>query len=133
MRCLGRVTFALLLALPAVARAAPIADGSAPLQCSIRAVMTCDQEGACVRGTAATVSLPTVVVVDVGQRLIGGAPTGRTVKIEVMGRDSGRMMLYGTDLGVSWSLAIKEDSGDMSAAVIDRSTAFLLFGGCAAS
>src|SRR5262249_861481 len=56
----GVVVCALLVSVYA-AQAAPVYDGSAPMQCAIKSVMVCDDPSICVRGTAQTVSLPSVL------------------------------------------------------------------------
>jgi len=119
-----------LLTVAVAASAAPPYDGSTPLQCAIGPVLVCSNPQVCVRGTASTVNLPPVVSVDVGQRLISGAATGRTARITAVSHEGGRLMIYGTETGSSWSLAIFVDTGDMTSAVLSRDGVFLMFGKC---
>jgi len=123
----------LLLALAVVAAAAPPYDGSKPMQCSIETTMICSDPSVCVRGNADTVGLPKVLNVDVGQRVISGAATGRTIKIAWVNKEGGRLLIGGTELGGGWTMAVGQDSGAMSSAVIVRSGGFLLFGSCASN
>jgi len=129
-----RIGICLLLLLASViaAAAAPSFDGSKPMQCSIDTAMICSDPSVCVRGTAATVNLPPVLNVDVGQRVISGAATGRTIKIAWVNTEGGRLLVGGTELGGGWTMAVS-DTGVMSSAVIVRSGGFLLFGTCKAS
>jgi hypothetical protein len=113
-----------------VASAAPPYDGSKPMQCAIQTVMVCDDPRSCVRGTAQTVSLPSVVTVDVGQRLISGAATGRTAKITSVEREGGRLIIHGIETGSSWNVAIVEASGDMTSTVLSRAGGSIMFGKC---
>src|SRR2546429_126038 len=53
VRALGLV--AILFSSVCAAEAAPVYDGSAPMQCAIKSVMVCDDPSICVRGTAQTV------------------------------------------------------------------------------
>jgi hypothetical protein len=122
-----------LAAAVAVAGAAPPYDGSKPMQCSIEIVMVCSDPNVCVRGSAATVNLPPVLNVDVGQRLISGAATGRTIKIAWVNNDSGRLLVGGTELGGGWTMSVAAQSGAMSSAIISRSGGFLMFGTCSAN
>jgi hypothetical protein len=134
VRALGAL--AVLLALAHTGAAAPPFDGSAPLQCAIQTVMVCDDPSICVRGTAATVNFPPVVKVDVGQRLISGAATGRTAKITSVSRGGGRLLLHGEEVGmagIAWNVVIVEASGVMSGAVLSHGGGFLLFGACSPS
>jgi hypothetical protein len=120
-----------LLAAAVTAGAAPPYDGSKPLQCTISTVMVCSDPSVCVRGNAATINLPPVLNVDVGQKVISGAATGRTIKITSIDRDSGRLLIGGSEYGGSWNVAIVEDTGTMSAVALVRNGGFLMFGTCA--
>ena len=123
----------LLLATVIAAFAAPPYDGSKPMQCTIETTMICSEPSVCVRGNADTVGLPQVLNVDVGQRVISGAATGRTIKIAWVNNDGGRLLIGGTELGGGWTMAVKQDSGAMSSAVIVRSGGFLMFGTCSSN
>ena len=122
-----------LVAAAAAASAAPPYDGSKPLQCAIQTVMVCNDPMLCVRGTAQTVSLPSVVTVDVGQRVISGAATGRTAKVTAVEHEGGRLIVHGLETGSSWNVAIVEASGDMTSTVLSRAGAFIMFGKCESS
>ena len=121
---------AVMLAVAITAGAAPPYDGTKPMQCAISTVMVCSDPSVCVRGTAATVSLPPVLNVDVPQKVISGAATGRTVKITWVEPEGGRLLLAGSESGGSWNVAIVEDSGAMSSVVLVRDGGFLMFGTC---
>ena len=110
-------------------------DGSKPMKCAIQTVMVCDDPSVCVRGTAQTVSMPSVVVVDVGQRLISGEASGRTAEITSTGQAAGKLMLAGRDvqtLGKMWGLVIEQKTGAMSGAVLSHGGGYLMFGACTA-
>jgi len=124
---------AVLMAVAVAASAAPPYDGSKPMQCAITTVMVCSDPSVCVRGNAATINLPPVLTIDVGQRLISGAATGRTIKITSADRDAGRLLISGSESGGSWSVAIIEDSGAMSAVALVRNGGFLMFGTCSSN
>lgn len=136
MNALKLVRGALVLATTVVSvSAAPAAapvDGSTAMQCAIKTVMSCNDPSMCVRGTAATVNMPAVVTVDVVNRLISGAATGRAVRITSVERGAGRMMLRGQEsgaLGVVWDVVVAEASGEMVGAVLSQG-GFLMFGTC---
>src|SRR2546428_11525146 len=88
VRALGLV--AILFSSVCAAEAPPVYDGSAPMQCAIKSVMVCDDPSICVRGTAQTVSLPSVLSLDVGRRLVGGYPACHTLRITSLGHRTGR-------------------------------------------
>jgi hypothetical protein len=127
------VSALLLLAGAVTTSAAPPYDGSKPMQCAIQTAMICSDPSVCVRGTAQTVNLPPVLNVDVGQRLISGAATGRTIKIAWVNNERGRLLIGGTEAGGGWTMAVAEDSGAMSSAIIARAGGFLLFGTCSSN
>jgi len=130
------VSLTILLAAAPTVAAVPPFDGSAPMRCAIQTVMACDDPSICVRGTSATINLPPTLIVDVGQRLIGGSATGRTIKMTAIGRDGGRLLLHGVEsglAGISWNMVIVETSGAMSASVLGYGGGgFLIFGACSA-
>jgi hypothetical protein len=130
----GALVLATILVSVSAALAAAPFDGSTAMQCAIKTVMSCNDPSMCVRGTAATVNMPPVVTVDVVNRLISGAATGRTVRITSVDRGAGRMMLRGQEseaLGVVWDVVVAEASGDMVGAVLSHG-GFLIFGTCSA-
>src|SRR5205814_6731579 len=87
----------ILLVGASVADAAALYDGSVPMKCTIETVFVCHEAAMCTRGTAQTVSLPSVVTVDVGNRLISGSASGRTARITSFGRGAGQLMIHGEE------------------------------------
>jgi hypothetical protein len=115
--------------------AAPPYDGSETMNCGINAVMACSGPESCVRGTADTVVLPHVLVIDVNQRLVSGDRAGRTVKITAVGHGGGRLLLQGEEIeigGRAWNVVIMEDSGALTGAVLSEPGGYLMFGSCTA-
>jgi len=108
-------------------------DGSARMSCAIQAVMVCHDSSSCVRGTAATVNMPPTLKIDLGERLVSGAATGRTARITSVGRGEGRLLVQGEETGmrgIAWDVVIAEASGAMSGAVLSHEGGFLMFGAC---
>jgi len=127
---LGMVSAVLLMITPAVAASL---DGSARLNCAIQAVMVCHDQSSCVRGTAATVNMPATLKIDLGERMVTGAATGRTARITSVGRGEGRLLVQGEETGkrgIAWDVVIAEASGVMSGAVLSHEGGFLMFGAC---
>ena len=127
------VLIATLLASPCVASAAAPYDGSTPMKCTIEAVFVCQEAAMCTRGTAQTVSLPSVVTVDVPNRVISGSATGRTARITAVGRGAGQLLVHGEEaetLGKAWGINVTEKTGAMSGAVLSPVGGFLMFGAC---
>jgi hypothetical protein len=42
------------------------------------------------------------------------------------------LLLQGTELGFAWSIALDKDTGQMSATLVNRDGAYVLFGACTA-
>jgi len=127
------VLVALLLGSACAASAAAPYDGSAPMQCRIETVFVCHEAAMCTRGNAQTVSLPPVVTVDIGKRVISGSATGRTARITAYGRGAGQLLIHGEEvqtLGKAWGLNVEEKTGAMSGAVLSPIGGFLMFGSC---
>jgi hypothetical protein len=127
------VLAAVLFAVVSPAHAESPYDGSKPMKCAIQTVMVCDDPSVCVRGTAQTVSMPPVLTVDVGQRLISGGAIGRTAEITSTGQGAGKLMVAGSDLqtiGRIWGLVIEQKTGAMSGAVLSHGGGFIMFGAC---
>lgn len=128
------VLVATLLTTASLASAAAPLDGSAPIKCTIEAVFVCQDAAMCTRGTAQTVSLPSVVTVDVPNRVISGSATGRTARITAIGRGAGQLLIHGEEaetLGKAWGINVTEKTGAMSGAVLSPIGGFLMFGACA--
>jgi hypothetical protein len=124
---------AMLLAGLAPAAAAAPFDGATPMQCEITAVMACTSGESCVRGTAATVALPPVLLIDVAARRVSGDRSGRTVRITSVGHGGGRLMLHGQEVeigGRAWNVVVLEATGTMTGAVLSEPGGYLLFGTC---
>src|SRR5262249_54301871 len=129
------VLAATLLTSAPLASAAPTLDGSAPMKCTIEAVFVCQEAAMCTRGAAQTVSLPSAVTVDIPNRVITGAATGRTARITAIGRGAGQLLIHGEEaetLGKAWGLNVTEKTGAMSGAVLSPVGGFLMFGACSA-
>ncbi len=133
MRTLHALWMMLVVGLvPGVLAAAPY-DGSSPLLCAVITVLECTPTGACQRGTAESVNIPQFVTVDVAQKMLHAADvTNRTSAITSREHLNGRMILQGGEGGRGWSMVIAEDTGKMSATVVEDAAGFVIFGACTA-
>jgi len=130
-RAAGRVALAGLFLLAGVTPAlAANFDGTKPLICAITTIMECDA-GQCDRyapeGT--TVGAPSFIKIDVTTKVVT-ASLGRKSPLGTINHVDGRLVLQGGENGRGWSATIDEDSGEMSAAVVDKDHTFSLFGAC---
>ena len=105
-------------------------DGTKPLICAITTIMECDA-GQCDRyapeGTA--VGAPSFIKIDVATKVVT-ASFGRKSTLSTTTHTDGRLVLQGGENGRGWSATIDEDSGEMSASVVDKDHTFSLFGAC---
>jgi hypothetical protein len=131
MTAAGRVALAGMLVLAGVTPAlAANFDGSKPLICAITTIMECDAAN-CDRyapeGT--TVGAPSFIKIDVNTKVVT-ASFGRKSTLGTTTHTDGRLVLQGGENGRGWSATIDENSGEMSASVVDKDYTFSLFGAC---
>ena len=132
MRTLALIA-ALLLSASRSEAGSPF-DGSAPIKCAIKSTFVCNSPDVCIRGTADSVNLPRAVDLDLSSRVITGFADGRTPRITSFGRGAGQLMVHGEEietLGRGWGIAISENSGRMTGAILGPAGAVLIFGTCA--
>jgi hypothetical protein len=117
--------------VPSVWAAAPY-DGSVPLLCAALTIQECgNASGECHPRRAEEVNIPPFVKIDVAQKTI--ASTGvesRQAAIQRLEHADGRLVLQGGQGGRSWSMVIGEETGQMSASVVDDEVGFVIFGAC---
>jgi hypothetical protein len=105
-------------------------DGTKPLICAVTTIQECDA-GQCDRyapeGTVA--GAPSFIKIDVGTKVVT-ASFGRKSTLGTTMHLNGRLVLQGGENGRGWSATIDEDTGVMSAAVVDQDHTFSLFGAC---
>jgi hypothetical protein len=127
-----RATLAIALAAAAMT-GAPAAlagkfDGSTPLICATIQAMQCVAGENCDRGLAADVGAPTFMRIDFAQKAVIGPQ--RTTPVRLMEVGEQQLLLQGTELGFAWSIALDKDTGEMSATLVNRDGAVVLFGAC---
>jgi hypothetical protein len=130
VRDVALVLAGLLGLAPTVAAAA---DDRAVMTCAINAVYACSTSDSCVRGIADTVALPRVLKVDLGNKRVSGDKAGRTARITSTSRGGGKLMVLGEEVetrGVTWSVVVKDGSGEFTGAVLSEPGGYLLFGRC---
>jgi hypothetical protein len=110
-------------------------DGSTVLLCSVHTIMECEEGGQCERHTALQhPDFPTFLRINVRERMItdGTNTTNRKTEIKSSAHLDGHLILQGGENGRGWSATIAEDTGRMTAGVVDTDVAFALFGACTA-
>jgi hypothetical protein len=106
-------------------------DGSAPLLCALGTVLECERNSDCQRRTAEEISLPYFVRINTQQKNLSAADgSGSTTPIERVEHLDGRLLLQGGEVGKGWSIVITEATGSMSAAIVEDTGSFVIFGAC---
>ena len=122
MRSAHRGALVIAVVLLVTGSVAPAADDeTGVMNCAIRAVFACSGPDSCVRGIADTVALPRVLMVDLGNKRVSGDKSGRTARITSMSRGGGKLMVLGEEVevrGVTWSVVVKDASGEFTGAVL---------------
>ncbi len=128
-----------IISLPIPAAQAAF-DGSQPLICAIRSVVECAEVKGCEKGSPESVNAPTFMRFDFQAMSIRGTradQSERTSKIERTTHLDGKLLLQGADDGIedvrdglAWSIAIREDTGEMVVSAVGDNVAFVAFGAC---
>jgi hypothetical protein len=92
--------------------------------------MDCSMGEDCTRGLAADIGAPTFLRIDFAKKAMIGPQ--RTSPIQLMEANEQQLLLQGTELGFAWSVALDKSTGEMSATLVNRDGAFVLFGACTA-
>jgi hypothetical protein len=105
-------------------------DGSRPLICANMQAMECVAGEDCERGLPSDVGAPAFMRIDFEQKAVIGPK--RTSPVLSMDSSGGQLLLQGHELGFGWTIALDQESGQMSATLVDRLGAYVLFGACTA-
>jgi len=125
------IAFCLSLALLPAHLMAATYDGSVPLLCAAMTVLECEETGECLRSTAESVNLPQFVKINAQQQTLSAAGKGEvTTPIKRLEHLDGRLILQGGEAGRGWNLVITEETGKLSAAIVDEGGTFVIFGAC---
>jgi len=105
-------------------------DGTKPLICAITTIQECDA-GQCDRYApeGSVAGAPSFIKIDVPTKMVT-ASMGRKSAVNTTLHLNGRLVVQGGEAGRGWSATIDEDTGAMSAAVVDNDHTFSLFGAC---
>jgi hypothetical protein len=88
--------------MPLAPSAAPL-DGAAPIVCTGTDVRECEAGAGCPRQTSEDVNLPSLVRIDVKEKMLSGLGTEQpsTTPIHAIERRDGRLVMYGGQEGVA--------------------------------
>mgnify|MGYP000884284518 FL=1 len=106
-----------------------------PINGSRRAICTTEELRDCIAGTECLSGLPAEYGAPASLRIdfAGKQVLGEKRKAKILGSEKkdGQILLQGREMGYGWTIAIAENSGDMTLSLVNREGAFVLFGRCA--
>jgi hypothetical protein len=108
-------------------------DGSQPIICATFEMLECEPGLRCEQQTADNLDAPQFLQISVQDKTIAGTrPSGASInaKIEIVRHTEGQMFLQGIDKTRGWSMAINEAKGNMSLAIHDDASSYVIFGAC---
>ncbi len=124
--CFGALALTVALGM-STAHASDL-DGSRPLICATTQALDCVAGEKCLDGEAADVGAPVFMRIDFEKKEVIGPK--RITPIVLVTQDADQILLQGNELGFGWTIALNKISGEMSASLVDRDGAYVLFGSC---
>src|SRR5687768_1103482 len=103
-------------------------DGSKLLICAPVEAIDCAPGEPCTPGRPDDIGAPNFLRIDVAHKVIVGPK--RTTPILFMDKSDNQLLLQGTELGYGWTFVLDQESGTMSATLVNREEVFVLFGSC---
>lgn len=119
---------AMILAMGTTGAVAADFDGARPLICATTQALDCVAGDECLDGEASDVGAPVFMRIDFDKKAVIGPR--RTTPVLLMSDDSDQVLLQGHELGFGWTIALSKTTGEMSASLVDRNGAYVLFGSC---
>ena len=113
-------------------------DGSANLICAAFDVMACLDGGICSRGEARAFEMPEFMNVDFKQNVVHATYEAENEMQEANSPiknseiSGNQLILQGVENNHGWTMAIDQDNGRMSLAVVGHEVSFTIFGACKA-
>ncbi len=125
------VSLLLFVCLAPYQLAAAKYDGSVPLLCVPIQAIDCDAADECLRGSADSVNIPQFMRINFKEKIISAVDeSGKKASIRTLERIDGKIIMQGIQKGRGWTMIISEQTGKMSATVIDDQVVFVIFGAC---
>lgn len=103
-------------------------DGSKLLICASVEAIDCASGEECTKGRPDDIGAPNFLRIDFAQKVIVGPK--QTTPIVSMDKTDTQILLQGKELGYGWTLALDQESGKMSATLVNREGVVVLFGPC---
>ena len=119
-----------LISLPLLAAPALAADfdGSKPLLCATQAAVDCSRGDDCASGLPEDVGAPTFMRIDLAKKAVIGPKT--TSDILLQDKSGKQLLLQGREGGFGWTIAVDQQSGELTVSLTNRNGAYVLYGAC---
>ena len=119
-----------------VANAKGTYDGKSNLICASFNVMACVDGMNCAKGEARDFEMPEFMMVDFKKKVIHGTYESETKEAESpiknMEVNGTQLVLQGVENAHGWTMAVHNETGRMSLAVVGEQLSFSIFGACKA-
>ena len=103
-------------------------DGSKLLICAPVEAMDCASGEECLKERPEDIGAPNFLRIDFAQKALVGPK--QTTPILFMDKSDTQILLQGKEHGYGWTLALDQESGTMTATLVNREGAVVLFGSC---
>lgn len=103
-------------------------DGSKALICATTEAMDCVAGDECTKGRPGDIGAPKFLRIDFSKKVIYGPK--RSTSIVAMDTSDKQILLQGKEMEFGWMLALDQESGNMTASLVNREGVFILFGSC---
>jgi hypothetical protein len=103
-------------------------DGSKLLICATVEAMDCVSGDDCTKGRPGDIGAPAFLRIDFAKKAIAGPK--QSTPIVSMDNSDYQILLQGKEHGYAWTLALDQESGKMTATMVNREGVFVLFGSC---
>lgn len=131
------VVLMIVLGLAGVADAALAGglDGTTPVVCAINETFDCASGGQCVADFPEAINLPRLIRFDFAAKKAFATQANSDERASPIGLQESRegaLMLEGVQNGFAWSMAISQESGDMSLTIAGGGGGYVVLGSCMA-
>ncbi len=106
------------------------AETSQRMMCATVEALDCEPGAPCFKGRPSELGAPAFMRIDLEQMVIAG--THRTTPIVSLEKRPDSLLLQGAEGAFAWTLVVGSNDGSMSATLVNREGAFVLFGSCTA-
>ena len=128
------ISLAVICTVTLATGVAALGEQASALLCTVINVVECSAEGECQKSTIETANLPRFIRVNPAARSLAAVGDDtRTAPIQSVERVNDRLVMQGGQQGRAWSATVAETTGQMSVAVVQEDTAFVVFGACTAA